>query len=817
VEIFAPQAIGAAPDESPLVVIAPDEAVRFGEEIIQLRERSRYEYRLEPAQPELSDLRLLAARGVQPSLDPPGRGDRGLIEPEDHCGLLPLVVIHRSDPMERPVATGAVEVRSVKLDYRTHYRGMLTYIAEKCAGLLLDSRASIRLRLSALWQFDTRILEQQLEFLRSTVESTLFIAALNEVLRNPHRRLEEQREDRHISQPFKPDRKFAKQIALGTRRLPVPESHPLSQSIQSLPMSVTVRRRADYIDTAENRFAKMVLTEFRDFLAEVASHLTREGNAPRHPEVKRLLVESKRLQGLLEAQLARGFLPDVSPPSVLQLGSPILQRKTGYRELLRFWLQFHAGAQLAWDGGPEIYHAGGRDVATLYEYWLFFQLEALFREKFASRQPLHAIVVDRQRVPPQLVLKRGVQLKTPVEGSWSKTAGRNLRADFHFNRKFTARARRERAGSWTRGAQPDYTISMWPAEYSRDEAEEKELMVHVHFDAKYRVDRVNELLGDETDDIAFENEVETKEQARTAAKYTDLLKMHAYRDAIRRTAGAYVLYPGNPGDGRTYQGFHEVLPGLGAFAIRPDEEGRGQGLKGVSTFLDKVVEHLSNRTTARERVTFHQAGAYESTEAPVPYDLRLEEADRLYGNEYRAVPPAEHMVLVAWYRDPAQVDLARAENGIIFVRLGGRRGALHVQPNLSQVRHILLRSEDRSVASGLLVLRVPGFRIYTRAELRRILERKRARQVLEAWDRRPVGDEEQYLYALFETTEDPDWSQSQWNGEKVMDFIEQFESDRRNKPVVNLGRTSPDPRVLSLRELLKALSSGPVRSVSSQP
>ena len=25
----------------------------------------------------------------------------------------------------------------------------------------------------------------------------------------------------------------------------------------------------------------------------------------------------------------------------------------------------------------------------------------------------------------------------------------------------------------------------------------------------------------------------------------DLLKMHAYRDAIRRTAGAYVLFPGN--------------------------------------------------------------------------------------------------------------------------------------------------------------------------------------------------------------------------------------------------------------------------------
>ncbi len=44
--------------------------------------------------------------------------------------------------------------------------------------------------------------------------------------------------------------------------------------------------------------------------------------------------------------------------------------------------------------------------------------------------------------------------------------------------------------------QPDYTISIWPAEYTRQEAEQNELMVHVHFDAKYRVERVHELLGD---------------------------------------------------------------------------------------------------------------------------------------------------------------------------------------------------------------------------------------------------------------------------------------------------------------------------------
>ena len=45
-----------------------------------------------------------------------------------------------------------------------------------------------------------------------------------------------------------------------------------------------------------------------------------------------------------------------------------------------------------------------------------------------------------------------------------------------------------------------------------------------------------------------------------------------------------------------------------------------------------------------------------------------------------------------------------------------------------------------------------------------------------------------------------------WDGDKVMGLIERFESDARNKLVENLGRTSPYPRIISLRDLLKAKS-----------
>src|SRR5690606_36263540 len=107
----------------------------------------------------------------------------------------------------------------------------------------------------------------------------------------------------------------------------------------------------------------------------------------------------------------------------------------------------------------------------------------------------------------------------------------------------------------------DYTLSIWPFGISEPEAKEQELIVHIHFDAKYKIANLTDFLNPST-----ENDLdEQKEENRKGIfKNADLLKMHAYKDAIRRTGGAYVLYPG--GRSIKQKGFHEIIPGLGAFA-----------------------------------------------------------------------------------------------------------------------------------------------------------------------------------------------------------------------------------------------------------
>lgn len=172
-------------DAHPLIRWLDIEAQARSEEPVQLRERERYFYRLQPLAGAPNDLILLESRGITRSPAAAGGADEGFIEPGDQCGVLPLITARARDPA--PLARAAVEVRSVKLDYREHYRGMLNYIAEQSAGLLLDSRAPTRFRLSFEWRTSRAMLEQQLEFLRHTLEAPSFRGAVDEILRNPHR------------------------------------------------------------------------------------------------------------------------------------------------------------------------------------------------------------------------------------------------------------------------------------------------------------------------------------------------------------------------------------------------------------------------------------------------------------------------------------------------------------------------------------------------------------------------------------------------------------------------------------------------------
>jgi predicted component of viral defense system (DUF524 family) len=84
--------------------------------------------------------------------------------------------------------------------------------------------------------------------------------------------------------------------------------------------------------------------------------------------------EIKSLLNILQETLADDFFVDISPATLVPMSSSVLQRRSGYREILQAWLKFESVARLIWSGGEEVFGGGQRDVAMLYEYWLFFVL-----------------------------------------------------------------------------------------------------------------------------------------------------------------------------------------------------------------------------------------------------------------------------------------------------------------------------------------------------------------------------------------------------------------------------------------------------------
>jgi hypothetical protein len=85
--------------------------------------------------------------------------------------------------------------------------------------------------------------------------------------------------------------------------------------------------------------------------------------------------------------------------------------------------------------------------------------------------------------------------------------------------------------------------------------------------------------------------------------------MHAYRDAVQRSAAAFVLYPGT--ESKLFRQYHELLPGLGAFTLGPTEEGGVRGERSLRSFLEDVLDHLATHTTQHERGRYWTSRSYE--------------------------------------------------------------------------------------------------------------------------------------------------------------------------------------------------------------
>ncbi|MBN8571347.1 MAG: DUF2357 domain-containing protein [Ignavibacteria bacterium] len=727
-------------ESSGSTLIEVPDAAENGEATYQIKEGCYYEYKISDNY-SLAPSEIVSRSKVDKS--------SGRIAPNIYVGTLSIDVLDKDE-----IKCGEVklEVQSVKTSYREDYRYMLEEITEMCTDLLLQHSSPVSQNFETNFDADSKTLYQRFAFIKSIIDSEEFNDSVHKIISAPVTKWKESEVVKDIRSVRRFSNSSIKQLVSASNRINLPEAHPLKDLLNSIPSTIKTSNKTESLDTPENRFVKHALVSFQNFCSDLLLKTT---------DSSRLKTEAELLIDKLEQFLSHSIFKEISPPKTLPLNSPVLQRKEGYREVLSVWLMFDLAAKLVWHGGEDVYRGNKKDIAVLYEYWLFFKLLEIVKEVFNIEPKNIEELIKKTDDGLGLQLKQGQYL--PIKGIY-ESATRKLHIEFSYNRTFSGANNYPDSGSWTRSMRPDYTLSIWPHGIDAETAEREELIVHVHCDAKYKVERLNEILGDE-----IELDSEKDEQRKGKYKRADLLKMHTYKDAIRRTAGAYVLYPGTD-EKYIRSGFHELIPGLGAFAVRPSKT--DNGTQDLKNFLNEVTEHFLNRASQREKTSL---GTYETYKDDNINNVK-ELLPETYG-ENRSLLPDATSVIVGFCKSKEQYNWV-VKNGIYNFRTGSGNGSIKLEPKVAGAKYLLLRLEGSRITGELFKIIEIGPKLFSKEDL-----------IKKGYPTTP--SQNFYLIYKIEKVKDKEFLNIEWD----ISALDNFKS----------GNRAADPFAVTLTDLMKVL------------
>jgi predicted component of viral defense system (DUF524 family) len=588
---------------------------------------------------------------------------RGRLLPKQHVGRINVAI--RGSASHGLVT---LSVRPRKLEQDTEYRRMLDDIAETATEAILQGFAPSTIALLHDAALDPRLLYQQFAFLHARL-STSGERDLAMIINRPHTGWVDFEETQSPGKPLRGTSRNLRAVTRPGRRTPTSTRHPVA----SLPDPLRVVRTEETLDTEPNRFVSFALRRWRDLAQRLLDILQMQVTTS--GPVTRGIDAAEEVIALLDSALNAPMFREVGEIRSFPSGNQVLQKRAGYRELFRNFALAETGARLALDWDIEdVFGASQRNVATLYEYWAFLQLAKILGGVCGADLSAQTLQLSSDNLSLAFPQGKGSPLK------WQTLVrGRSLTVTLYFNREFLVSALPD--ASWTRAMRPDCSVQIRADEHFTDVSSD-ELAIWLHFDAKYRVeyaDRQFAALSRDQLDLAVDDE-EIERLARSRRE--DLLKMHAYRDAIRRSAGAYVLYPGDHHQS-PFTEHQEVLPSLGAFVLRPAEH-ETLGTSQLEQFLRDVLDHVADQATQHERSRFWRTVAYRGIPSPERADRRLPRLGR---------PPSDALVLCGYVRGaPHAAWIYRT--GLYNVRAGDRPGAVALDSDVLHASDLVLYGRD---------------------------------------------------------------------------------------------------------------------------
>lgn len=488
------------------------------------------------------------------------------------------------------------EVVPDKMDYEEDYIKLTESIAQSCSQLLLDYGGTTTNRFKQKIDPAKTLLEQFI-FLRQFCYSENILALYSSIRRNPDSLLEKEEVLKPFGQGIPSQNFFSNPFSFSREWSQVHDSY--------LPQQIAVTEKHESFDTPANRFLKFAFQRFNSICTELFDCLYTKSSDIQF----QCVTEAKLLSQKLEVVLQSPFFDDIGEMDIVPQNNQVLQKREGYMQIFNAYSMIDLALQLKWDEEENVYKGESKNTALLYEYWLFFELYKIIKN-LAGCKPL------RTNETPFIQTDSGLTISLQ-EGKTSCQSFIicNEMLNLYYNREFSHKEFMETRyeNSYSRPFRPDYTIAVFPCKidesgkidekYNENEAAKEGLVSYIHFDAKYRITDLTGIIGkDEKEMTDTEFAEEKSDEVTNTYKRGDLLKMHTYNDAIRRTVGSYVLYPGDSLKKANFSLYDEIIPGVGAFAIKPSIE--EQSCRELGNFILGLIEANSRNYTRLARSTY---------------------------------------------------------------------------------------------------------------------------------------------------------------------------------------------------------------------
>lgn len=408
---------------------------------------------------------------------------KGIINSKNYVGILDI-----------GIKEFEIIVRSKKTNYEHDFTFLRESISEFCDDLISRSSSYFTEHFEKSEEYvDVRINYSEVAYLKDNLSPDKLPNWIDYIIHHAEHRYMAEEQEKNITDvdDIEPD---AYMNALtGDYLIPTNKVKGRAGKLGCAPMGIKSHGYEVTYDTNENRFVKFFVIFLRDYLEEMYSYVSEENS-----KLKREV--GKMLHVILE-KLENPFWKGISKMESLPFNSQILQKKYPYNLIFQMYSDFTMKSKVSLGELDRSFVAGQKDTPMLYQYWVFIMLFKFLSKKYDDKYLASDwIFYDKKGLTFTLIEGRKSFARFMIDD--------DTQINLLYNKTYDQKHIISDGRSYSHELKPDISIELF---------KNNDLVAIMHLDAKYRLP----INGSDLPD--------------------DINKMHAYKDGILGTVGAFAI------------------------------------------------------------------------------------------------------------------------------------------------------------------------------------------------------------------------------------------------------------------------------------